>query len=62
MCDEKKVKPLSFADIVEYMTCIKIDLHKSHLGQFADLQKTEVHKYKLYTAGYHKICYHHWRP
>ena len=44
------------------MPLIQIDLEKKDLGEFSDLQKNEVHNYKLYASGYHKICYHQWRP
>lgn len=44
------------------MHIIKLDLPKSALGAFSDLQTHEVIKYKLYLAGYHKVCNYNWRP
>jgi hypothetical protein len=41
---------------------VVIDLPKSNLGKYSDLQKNEVHQYKLYLSGYHKVCHGLWRP
>lgn len=42
---------------------LKLTLKKADLdGPFYPLQKHEQIDYKLYLRGYHKRCYHHWRP
>jgi hypothetical protein len=42
---------------------IKVNLEKKSLSaENVDLQERDVVKYKMYLQGYHKRCYHHWRP
>tara|TARA_B110000285_G_scaffold120117_1_gene135887 strand:+ start:1069 stop:1293 length:225 start_codon:yes stop_codon:yes gene_type:complete len=42
---------------------IKISLNKKNLSsEFVELQGKETIVYKMYLQGYHKQCYHHWRP
>lgn len=59
---EKKLNPQKLPEIIEHLSMIVIDLPKKNLGSFADLQKNEVHQYKLYLSAYHKVCYGLWRP
>jgi len=58
----KKLNPQKLPEIIEHLSLVVIDLPKKNLGSFADLQKNEVHQYKLYLSAYHKICYGLWRP
>lgn len=52
-----------FSELGEHLQCIKVTLDKADLGpEFVDLQKKDKIQYKLYLEGYHKKCYHHWRP
>jgi len=52
-----------FAEIVPYMPLIVLDLPRENLEEGSrEMQKNEVHQYKLYLRGYHKKCYHHWKP
>ena len=63
MCDKNSLVLHDFAEIVEKLTQINITLEKADLGpQFQNCQKGETITYKMYLAGYHKKCYHHWRP
>ena len=56
-------EPRKFSDICEVMPMIVLDLPKSNLSAgFSDLQERETIRYKMYMQGYHKRCYHHWRP
>lgn len=57
-----KHEPHDFSEIIEALPVIKLKLKKSDLGSMADLQGKDVVDYKLYMQGYHKFCYHHWRP
>ena len=59
---EKKLNPQKLGEIIEHLPMVVIDLDKKYLGDAADLQKNEVHQYKLYMSAYHKICYGLWRP
>lgn len=62
-CDEKKVYLHDFAEMVERLPILHLELEKKSLsGEFVELQSRERIKYKLYLTGYHKKCYHHWRP
>lgn len=58
-------KPNSFAEICEKIQLLEVRLEKKHLdpalADSLDL-KLDSYKYKLYLQGYHKFCYHHWRP
>lgn len=48
--DEHKLKPMKFAEILEHMPLLTLSLKKADLGgSFGDLQKAEVHEYKMYT-------------
>jgi len=58
----KKLNPQRLPEIIEHLSMVVIDLPKKNLGYFADLQKNEVHQYKLYLSAYHKVCYGLWRP
>ena len=59
---DKKLNPQKISEIIENAPCITIDLDKKYLGSAADLQKNDVHQYKLLFSAYHKICYGLWRP
>lgn len=60
---EKKLNPQKLGEIIEHCKVISIDLDKKLLpGEIAQLQKNEVHQYKLLLSAYHKICYGLWRP
>ena len=59
---EKKLNPQKMGEIIEKLPLVVIDLEKKNLGSAADLQRNEVHQYKLYLSGYHKLCYGLWRP
>lgn len=60
---EKKLNPQKLGEIIEHCKVINIDLDKKLLpGDIAQLQKNEVHQYKLLLSAYHKICYGLWRP
>lgn len=59
---EKKLNPQKMGEIIENMPLVVINLEKKNLGSAADLQRNEVHQYKLYLSGYHKLCYGLWRP
>lgn len=59
---EKKLNPQKFGELIEHESLIELDLNKAFLGSAADLQKNDVHKYKLYLSAYHKVCYGLWRP
>lgn len=62
-CDEKQLVIHDFAEIMEHLGMIKLTLKKEDLdGPFYPLQYRDVIDYKLYLRGYHKKCYHHWRP
>jgi len=62
-CDEKQLVVHDFAEIMEHLGVIKLTLKKEDLdGPFYPLQYRDVIDYKLYLRGYHKKCYHHWRP
>ena len=58
----KKLNPQKLSEIIENLSMVVIDLPKSNLGKYSDLQKNEVHQYKLYLSGYHKVCHGLWRP
>lgn len=63
MCNEKNLVLHDFSEFVQYMPIMKLELSKSTLsGEYADLQKSDKIQYKMYLRGYHKRCYHHWRP
>lgn len=63
MCDEKNLVLHDFAEIVERLPMIKINLEKKSLSEgFVELQNHENVKFKMYLQGYHKRCNHHWRP
>ena len=63
MCNEKKLVLHDFAQVMEHMGSIKLTLNKSDLEpSLQNLQKNETIQYKMYLRGYHKKCYHHWRP
>ena len=58
---EREIK--NFSEICEVSPILNLKLEKSALSDnYADLQAREVINYKLYMQGYHKFCYHHWRP
>lgn len=59
---EKKLNPQKIGELIENCSHIVIDLDKKLLGSAADLQKNEVHQYKLLLSAYHKICNGLWRP
>ena len=52
----------SFAEICEHVPVLELKLRKSQLGDLTELQTHETIDYKLYLQGYHKFCYHHWKP
>ena len=52
----------SFAEICEAMPILVLNLNKADLGELSDMQKFDTIKYKLILQGYHKFCYHHWKP
>ena len=58
----KDTKVRTFAEICEHLPILKFKLPKSNLATLSDLQAHDVVDYKLYLSGYHKFCYHHWRP
>lgn len=58
----KDIKVRTFAEICEHLPIIKFKLPKSNLASLSELQAADVLEYKLYLSGYHKFCYHHWRP
>lgn len=63
MCNEKNLVVHEFAQIMEFLRVVRVKLHKSKLsGPFLELQERDFIDYKLYLNGYHKKCYHHWRP
>ena len=51
-------------ELIEHCSLIVVDLDKKHLGggSAGDLQKNEVHQYKLLLSAYHKVCNGLWRP
>ena len=57
---EREVR--SFAEICELIPLLELKLRKSQLGGLSELQTHETIDYKLYLQGYHKFCYHHWKP
>jgi hypothetical protein len=59
---DKALNPQKLGEIIENMFLVTINLDKKYLGAQHELQKNEVHQYKLYLSAYHKICYGHWRP
>lgn len=59
---EKNLNPQSLFEMFMFIKTINIELPKKNLGEHHDLQVNDVHNYKLYTATYHKICNHLWRP
>lgn len=59
---DKKLNPQKLGEIIEHCPLLVLDLDKKYLGDAADLQRNEVHQYKLYLSGYHKICTGLWRP
>lgn len=59
---KRQLNPQKLGEFIETMPVINLQLHKKDLGEHHEVQKNEVHNYKLYTNGYHKICYHNWRP
>ena len=63
MCDKQNLVLHDFSEVVERLPIIKLRLEKKHLGEgFRELQNSEAIDYKMYMRGYHKKCYHHWRP
>lgn len=63
MCDEHQLKLHDFSEVPERLPMITIDLEKKNLGAgFQDYQSKDLIRYKMYLQGYHKKCYHHWRP
>jgi hypothetical protein len=45
------------------MPKINLSLKRSDLSEdLQSCQKKEEINYSLYMKGYHKFCYHHWRP
>jgi len=63
MCDEQNIVLHDFAEIVERLPILYLDLEKKDLsGEFTELQSRDQIKYKMYLRGYHKRCHHHWRP
>lgn len=60
---EKKLNPQKLGEIIEHMPLVVLDLERKNLtGSAVELQKNDVHHYKLYLSGYHKICTGLWRP
>ena len=57
---EREVR--SFAEICEHIPLLELKLRKSQLSGLSELQTHETIDYKLYLQGYHKFCYHHWKP
>ena len=55
-------QPRDFSEICEIFPVMHLSLPKSNLDKLVDIQKRDVINYKLYLQGYHKWCYHHWRP
>ena len=41
----KKLNPQKLSEIIENLSMVVIDLPKSNLGKYSDLQKNEVHQY-----------------
>ena len=63
MCNEQSIILHDFAEVVERLPILHLELEKKSLsGGFADLQSRDRIRYKMYLRGYHKKCYHHWRP
>lgn len=63
LCTEKNLVLHDFAEIMEHMRVLRLTLKKADLAApFDALQKRDEIEYKLYLAGYHKKCCHHWRP
>lgn len=58
----KNLNPQSLFEIFLHIKTINILLPKKNLGEHHELQTSEEHNYKLYTATYHKVCNSHWRP
>ena len=61
MCDQHNLIIHDFPEICERLSMMTLNLEKKHLNN-QDAQSSESIKYKLYLRGYHKKCYHHWRP
>lgn len=62
-CDEKEIVLHDMAEMIERLTQIKLKLNKSDLSEeLQHYQNKETVTYKMYLQGYHKKCYHHWRP
>lgn len=59
---EKKLNPQKMGELIEHMPLVVINLDKKNLGSASDMQRNEVHQYKLYLSGYHKLCHGLWRP
>ena len=55
-------QPRDFSEICEVLPMITLPLKRSNLQKLGEMQKRDVLNYKLYLQGYHKFCYHHWRP
>lgn len=56
------MNPQKMGELIEHCPLLVVDLDRKLLGSAADLQKNEVHQYKLLLSAYHKICYGLWRP
>lgn len=62
-CDQQEIVLHDFSEVAERLPMIKVNLEKKNLSaENVDLQERDVVKYKMYLQGYHKRCYHHWRP
>jgi len=62
-CDEKGVQLHDMAEMLERLQMIKFKLNKSDLSEDMQVfQSKDSITYKMYLQGYHKKCYHHWRP
>ena len=62
-CEAFDREPRTFSEVCEALPCVTLDLPKANLSSaFVELQERDALRYKLYLQGYHKTCYHHWRP